>query len=80
MSEEFAIEVSDELAAKIHENESVSDTLVAALRCVYVRGSMTLPPRNSRSYRKGWDSTLPTPTIAMTLWQNQSLQTFSGNN
>ena len=67
MSEEFAIEVSDELATKIHENESISDTLVAALRCVYDTGE-----RDS--------TTLLTPTIAMTLWQKQSLQTFSGNN
>jgi hypothetical protein len=38
MSEEFAVEVSDELAAKLHQDESVSDTLVAALRCVYGTG------------------------------------------
>lgn len=35
MSEKFAVEVSDELAAKLHDDENVDDTLVAALRQVY---------------------------------------------
>lgn len=38
MSKEFALEVDDELAAKLQENENVSDTLVAALRHVYGDG------------------------------------------
>lgn len=39
MSETFALEVSDELAAKLRENDDVSDSLVVALRQVYGDGS-----------------------------------------